>query len=54
MSDQAMQLLRDCGLTIELEAVMLNARTFKAAGKEDTEGRFPVRGSARKGWYRQG
>ncbi|HEY1027639.1 MAG TPA: hypothetical protein VGE28_08415 [Pseudomonas sp.] len=34
ISDQAMQLLRDGGLTIELEAVVLSARTFKAAGKD--------------------
>ncbi|MGE8504505.1 MAG: hypothetical protein ACN6P1_19985 [Pseudomonas sp.] len=43
-----MQLLRDGDLTIELKAVALNARTFKAAGKKDTEGRFPVQGSARR------
>lgn len=34
ISDQAMQLLRDGGLTIEIEAVVLSARTFKAAGKD--------------------
>lgn len=34
ISEQAMQLLHDGGLTIEFEAVVLNARTFKAAGKD--------------------
>lgn len=33
VSDQAMQLLRDGGLSIEIEAVVLGTRTFSAAGE---------------------
>ena len=33
-SDEAIQLLRAGGLHIELEAVVLGAHTFKAAGKD--------------------
>jgi len=34
LSDEAIQLLRAGGLHIELEAVVLSAHTFKAAGKD--------------------
>lgn len=33
LSDQGMQLLREGGLSIELEAVVLSTRTFSAAGE---------------------